>query len=148
MPPNGGTPAPRSGAPALLTMQVVSDGQGPLFNLAPELAIDTDVARRVVTEFIRGQLRQAGFERALLGLSGGIDSALVAYLLAEAIGPQNLMCISMPYAMSSSGSLTDAGDVVRRLGCSMDCCKKTFKRRLFLPIGLNPNPCAPGGFAP
>ena len=118
MPPNDGTPAPRSGAPALLTMQVVSDGQGPLFNLAPELAIDTDVARRVVTEFIRGQLRQAGFERALLGLSGGIDSALVAYLLAEAIGPQNLMCISMPYATSSSGSLTDAGDVVRRLGCS------------------------------
>ena len=58
----------------------------PLFELPAELAIDTDVARRVIAEFIRGQLRQAGFERAVLGLSGGIDSALVAYLVAEAIG--------------------------------------------------------------
>ena len=58
----------------------------PLFELPDELAIDTDVARRVIGEFIRGQLRQAGFERAVLGLSGGIDSALVAYLVAEAIG--------------------------------------------------------------
>ena len=56
------------------------------FELPAELAIDTDVARRVIAEFIRGQLEQAGFERAVLGLSGGIDSALVAYLVAEAIG--------------------------------------------------------------
>ena len=39
------------------------------FELPPELAIDTDIARRVIAEFIRGQLRQAGFERAVLGLS-------------------------------------------------------------------------------
>src|SRR5450432_1387301 len=93
----------------------VPDGAG-LFELPPELAIDTDVARRVITEFIRGQLRQAGFERALVGLSGGIDSALVAYLIAEAVGPENLLCISMPYATSSGESLTDAAGVVRRLG--------------------------------
>ena len=53
------------------------------FELPAELAIDTDVARRVIAEFIRGQLRQAGFERAVLGLSGGIDSALVAYLVGR-----------------------------------------------------------------
>ena len=57
------------------------------FELPSELAIDTDIARRVIGEFIRGQLEQAGFERAVLGLSGGIDSAVVAYLVAEAIGP-------------------------------------------------------------
>ncbi len=62
-----------------------------LFVLPDELAIDTGVARRVIAEFIRGQLRQAGFERAVLGLSGGIDSALVAYLVAEAIGPERLL---------------------------------------------------------
>ena len=62
-------------------------------SLAPELAIDTDVARRVIAEFIRGQLRQAGFDRALLGLSGGIDWALVAFLIAEAIGAEQLLCI-------------------------------------------------------
>ena len=63
-----------------------SERRAPPFELPAELAIDTDVARRVIAEFIRGQLEQAGFERAVLGLSGGIDSALVAYLVAEAIG--------------------------------------------------------------
>jgi NH3-dependent NAD+ synthetase len=48
------------------------------FELPTELAIDTDVARRVIGEFIRGKLRQAGFERAVLGLSGGIASGLAA----------------------------------------------------------------------
>jgi NAD+ synthase len=86
------------------------------FELPTELAIDTDVARRVIAEFIRGQLRQAGFERAVLGLSGGIDSALVAYLTAEAISPDRLMCILMPYRTSSPDSQADAEDVVRRLG--------------------------------
>jgi NAD+ synthase len=90
----------------------------PAFELPPELAIDTDVARRVITEFIRGQLEQAGFERALLGLSGGIDSALVAYLTAEAIGPERLLCLSLPYRTSSSASLTDARAVVEQLGCA------------------------------
>ena len=46
---------------------------GPLFELPPELAIDTAVARRVMIGFIRNQLQQAGFGRALVGLSGGID---------------------------------------------------------------------------
>ena len=84
----------------------------PLFELPPELAIDTDVARRVIGEFIRGQLRQAGFERTVLGLSGGIDSALVAYLVAEAIGPERLLCVLMPYRTSSSASTDDAKEVV------------------------------------
>ncbi len=89
----------------------------PLFELPAELAIDTTVARRVIAEFIRGQLRQAGFERAVLGLSGGIDSSLVAYLTAEAIGPERLLCVLMPYRTSSPASRADAEEVVRRLGC-------------------------------
>jgi NAD+ synthase len=88
-----------------------------LFELPPELAIDTDVARRVTVDFIRNQLRQAGFERALLGLSGGIDSALVAFLAAEAVGPERLLCVLMPYRTSSAGSVDDARAVVERLGC-------------------------------
>ncbi len=91
-----------------------------LFELPPELAIDTDVARRAIAEFIRGQLRQAGFDRAVLGLSGGIDSALVAYLLAEAIGAANLLCVLMPYATSSAASRSDAEEVVRRLGAASE----------------------------
>ena len=86
------------------------------FELPTELAIDTDVARRIIGEFIRGQLRQAGFDRAVLGLSGGIDSALVAFLVAEAIGADQLLCVLMPYRTSSPASRADAEAVVRQLG--------------------------------
>ncbi len=86
------------------------------FELPSELEIDTDVARRVIGEFIRGQLRQAGFERAVLGLSGGINSALVAFLTAEAIGADRLLCVQMPYRTSSPASLADAQAVVDQLG--------------------------------
>ncbi len=92
----------------------------PAFELPTELAIDTDVARRIIGEFIRGQLRQAGFERAVLGLSGGIDSALVAYLTTEAIGADRLLCVLMPYRTSSPASKADAEEVVRRLGCASE----------------------------
>ena len=90
------------------------------FVLPDELAIDTDVARRVIAEFIRGQLRQAGFERAVLGLSGGIDSGLVAYLTAEAIGADRLLCVLMPYRTSASASRADAEVVVERIGCASE----------------------------
>lgn len=88
------------------------------FELPEELRIDTDAARRLIGGFIRGQLRQAGFERAVLGLSGGIDSGLVAYLVAEAIGAERLLCILMPYRTSSPASRADAEEVVARLGCA------------------------------
>jgi NAD+ synthase len=92
----------------------------PAFELPTELAIDTGVARRIIGEFIRGQLRQAGFDRAVLGLSGGIDSALVAYLTAEAIGAERLLCVLMPYRTSSPASRADAEEVVGRLGCASE----------------------------
>ena len=90
------------------------------FELPVELAIDTDVARRVIGEFIRGQLRQAGFERTVIGLSGGIDSALVAYLVSEAIGADRLHAVLMPYRTSSPASRGDAEAVVAALGCSSE----------------------------
>ena len=90
----------------------------PLYELPEELRIDTAIARRITGEFIRGQLRQAGFERVVLGLSGGVDSALVAYLVTEAIGAEHLLCVLLPYASSSAASRSDAEEVVRRLGCA------------------------------
>ena len=92
----------------------------PLFELPPELAIDTAVARRVMVGFIRNQLRQAGFGRGLLGLSGGIDSALVAFLVAEALGPESVLCVLMPYRTSSPESVDHARLVVDQLGCASD----------------------------
>jgi len=88
------------------------------FELPDELAIDTDAARRIIGEFIRAQLSQAGFGKLLLGLSGGIDSALVAYLAAQAIGPENLLAVLMPYKTSSPESRGDAEEVVRQLSCA------------------------------
>ena len=103
-----------------MTSSEASGAGDALFELPGELAIDTDVARRVVGQFIRGQLEQAGFERAVLGLSGGIDSALVAYLVAEAIGADRLLCVLMPYRTSSPASRVDAEEVVRRLGSASE----------------------------
>jgi NAD+ synthase len=103
----------------------VSGAGNGLFELPDELAIDTGIARRLIAEFIRGQLRQAGFERAVVGLSGGIDSALVAFLVAEAIGPDRLHCVMMPYRSSSPASQGDAEEVIRRLGCSVELVEIT-----------------------
>jgi NAD+ synthase len=109
---------------AVQPLPVGDDGR-PLFELPDELAIDTDVARRVITGFIRGQLRQAGFERCVLGLSGGIDSALVAYLVAEAIGADRLLAVLMPYRTSSPASRRDAETIVADLGCHSELLEIT-----------------------
>jgi NAD+ synthase len=91
-----------------------------LYDMPAELAIDTSIARRVIAEYIRGQLRQAGFERTVVGLSGGIDSAVVAFLVAEAIGAERLFAVLMPYRTSSPSSRSDAEAVVARLGCASE----------------------------
>ena len=103
----------------------LDDAGRPLFELPDELAIDTDVARRVISGFIRGQLAQAGFERLVLGLSGGIDSGLVAYLVAEAIGADKLLCVLMPYRTSSPASRGDAETIVADLGCTSELVEIT-----------------------
>ena len=119
----------------------------PLFDLPPELAIDTDVARRVIGEFIRGQLRQAGFERAVLGLSGGIDSALVAYLVAEAIGAERLRCVLMPYSSSSPASRADAETVVADLGCASELIEISPMVDGFFGTGEDAGAAGPEGLA-
>ncbi|MBZ0278735.1 MAG: NAD+ synthase [Anaerolineae bacterium] len=80
------------------------------------LDIHTDVARRMITGFIADQIAKAGMKRAVLGLSGGIDSALSAYLSAEALGAENVLVVRMPYRTSSEASLTDAESVIKALG--------------------------------
>jgi len=103
----------------------VHDAGRPLFELPDELAIDTDVARRVIGGFIRGQLGQAGFDRCVLALSGVIDSGLVAYLVAEAIGADQLLCVLLPYRTSSPSSRADAEAIVAELGCRSELVEIT-----------------------
>ena len=66
---------------------------------------------------IRDYARKNGFMRAVLGLSGGIDSTLVAALAAEALGAENLLCVLMPSPFSSEGSILDSYELVQNLGC-------------------------------
>lgn len=73
-----------------------------------------DEIRRAIIVGIQDYLRKSGFSRVCLGLSGGIDSALVAVLAAQAIGSRNVTCISMPSRFSSTGSLDDAVELCRR----------------------------------
>lgn len=110
-------PSAASKARSASASKASAQAEGPTVELPEELRIDTDVARRIIAEFIRGQLRQAGFERALVGLSGGIDSSLVAYLTSEAIGAERLLAVLMPYRTSDPASRADGEEVVRRLGC-------------------------------
>jgi NAD+ synthase len=79
--------------------------------------IDPPRAIEVIAAFIREQMAQAGFERLVIGLSGGVDSGTVAYLAARAIGAENLLAVRMPYRTSSEASETDALRVVDALGC-------------------------------
>ena len=68
----------------------------------------------------RDYMGKAGFDRALLGLSGGIDSAIVAAIAADALGPENVHCVMLPSEYTSQGSLDDAAAVARNLGCKLD----------------------------
>ena len=73
--------------------------------------------RDVLVLGIRDYARKNNFKKAVLGLSGGIDSALVAALTAEAIGAENLLCVMMPSPFSSEGSVKDSETLIENLGC-------------------------------
>lgn len=81
-----------------------------------DLTINCDLARQILTAFLRSEITRAGFKKAVIGLSGGIDSALACYLAAEALGPENVLAIRMPYRSSSRDSLDHAQLVIDALG--------------------------------
>ena len=68
----------------------------------------------------RDYVAKAGFGEALLGLSGGIDSAIVAAIAADALGPENVHCVMLPSEYTSQDSLDDAATVANILGCRLD----------------------------
>lgn len=70
----------------------------------------------VITGFIKSEIGKTGLNKAVIGLSGGIDSAVSAFLTVKAIGSANLLGIMMPYKTSSESSVTDALRVVNQLG--------------------------------
>jgi NAD+ synthase len=90
-----------------------------------DLTIHTGLARKILTGFIRSEITRAGFSRALVGLSGGLDSAVSCALAADALGPKNVLAVRMPYRTSSPDSLEDAGLVAEQLGVVLETIEIT-----------------------
>ncbi len=80
-----------------------------------DLSINADVARQILTGFIKSEVTRAGFSRAVVGLSGGIDSALSCALAVEALGRENVLAVRMPYKSSSADSLVHAELLIEQL---------------------------------
>ena len=108
-------------------------GQGALFQedfilvdtesttaLSPDAAVDEERVFRALVLGVRDYLHKCGFQSAVLGLSGGIDSALVACIATAALGKENVRGVSLPSEYSSQGSLDDAQVLAQRLGIQYD----------------------------
>ncbi len=80
------------------------------------LRLNNELVRSLLVGFIADETRSAGFERGVIGLSGGVDSSLVAYLAVEALGAKNVSGVFLPYRTSSPSSLADAKQVAEALG--------------------------------
>jgi NAD+ synthase len=80
------------------------------------LTVNTSLLRKILVGFVRDEVTKVGVRKGVLGLSGGIDSALVAYIAAEALGPENVHAYTMPYRTSNPESEAHAKLVADRLG--------------------------------
>jgi len=83
-----------------------------------DLTINSHKAIQALTDFIQAVLRDAGYNKVVLGVSGGVDSALSAFLSARALGADNVLALRLPYKTSSPESLEHAQLVIDKLGCS------------------------------
>ncbi len=78
---------------------------------------ECETIRQALILGIRDYARKNNFQKVVLGLSGGMDSALVAELAAEALGAENVLCVMMPSPFSSEGSVKDSQGLIKNLGC-------------------------------
>ncbi len=99
---------------ALITVDLAADGTAPEIS-HPEYDPIEEMFNALVLG-VRDYFRKTGFERAVLGLSGGIDSSVTAVIAAEALGPENVIGVSMPSKYSSDHSKTDAEQLAENLG--------------------------------
>lgn len=83
--------------------------------ISHRLNINTDLARKILVSFIRDEVTRVGLKKAVVGLSGGIDSALSCALAVEALGAENVLAIRMPYKTSAAASMNDAQFLIDQL---------------------------------
>ena len=81
-----------------------------------DLKLNADLVRELLVRFIRDETTNAGFTKAVLGVSGGVDSAVSAVLAAEALGTDNVFGVMMPYTTSSPQSVEDARLLMEKIG--------------------------------
>jgi NAD+ synthase len=81
-----------------------------------DLNINTDLACQILTGFIHSEVTRVGYSKVVVGLSGGIDSAVSCYLAVKALGSQNVLAVRMPYKSSTPDSLEHAQIVIEALG--------------------------------
>jgi NAD+ synthetase len=105
----------RSGNGSTFDMCVVHGGE-PARGAPPPLDIDPSLVEQWLIAFIRDEMRRRGFQRVVVGLSGGVDSAVTTYLAARALGPGNLVAVRLPYRTSNPTSLEHAQLVIDALG--------------------------------
>jgi NAD+ synthetase len=110
--PAAEAPPPRSllPAPPVPFLGLVDGAEDPLH-------LDCSLAHRWLVSFLKDEIvRRRGFTKGIVGLSGGVDSSLTAFLAAEALGPENVIGVRMPYRTSAPESLAHAQLVIDRLG--------------------------------
>jgi NAD+ synthase len=82
-----------------------------------KLSINPDLVRKILTKFIHSEISRVGFNHAVVNLSGGLDSAVSLVLAAEALGPENVLALRLPYQSSSADSLEHAQMVIDQVNC-------------------------------
>jgi len=110
------------------------------------LTINTELTRRILVNFLHDEIHRTGLKRAVLGLSGGIDSALACLLAAEALGPENVLAVRLPYKTSSPESLAHAQLVIDQSGVQTETFEITGMVEPLI-AGLPPGEAKRGGNA-
>jgi NAD+ synthase len=107
---------------AIATVDFVHGNDSWRAELGPRAVLpgEWELDYRAMVVGLRDYLGKSGFSKVVLGLSGGIDSALVAVIAADALGAGNVHCVMLPSEYTASHSLEDAADLARRLGCRLD----------------------------
>jgi NAD+ synthase len=81
-----------------------------------ELSIDPALVEQILTRFLRTEIHRTDFRRAVVGVSGGIDSSVVVALAARGLGPENVLAVTMPYKTSSAATRRDSQAMIDSLG--------------------------------